>query len=122
MAFLIDESFLPATLSAHPMTDDEFAAFCAEHPDLFFEMTADGEIVVMPPTHSLTGARNNEISRQLGNWARQDGRGAVTASSDGFLLPNGARRSPDAAWTLKSRLKELSSKSFTGFWHLSPDF
>jgi hypothetical protein len=43
MAFVLDDAFLPATLTAHPMTDDEFAAFCAEHPDLFFEMTADGK-------------------------------------------------------------------------------
>jgi len=34
MAFVIDDAFLPATLSAQPMTDKEFA-FCAEHPDLF---------------------------------------------------------------------------------------
>ena len=35
------------------MTDDEFAAFCAEHPDLNFEMTADGELIVMAPTFPL---------------------------------------------------------------------
>src|SRR5450432_2024865 len=58
MAFLIDEAFLPATLTAHPMTDEEFAEFCGEHPDLFFEMTSEGELIVMPPTYSLTDARN----------------------------------------------------------------
>ncbi len=36
VAFLIDTEFLPATLTAHPMSDEEFAEFCAEHPDLFF--------------------------------------------------------------------------------------
>jgi len=36
MAFAIDKAFLSATLSARPMSDEEFAAFCAEHPDLFF--------------------------------------------------------------------------------------
>src|SRR4051794_5196297 len=83
MAMLLEDSFLPATLSAPPMTDEEFAAFCAEHPDLFFEMTADGELVVMPPTHSDTGARNFEILRQLGTWTKQDGRGIGTDSSTG---------------------------------------
>jgi len=122
MAFVIDEAFLPATLSAHPMSDEEFAAFCAEHPDLFFEMTAEGEIIVMPPTHTATDARNAEIMAQLRNWARRDGRGVVTGSSGGWVLPNGARRSPDAAWTLKSRFKDLDPKSFEGFWHFSPDF
>src|SRR5215468_69131 len=98
MALVLEDAFLPATLSAPPMTDEEFAEFCAEHPDLFFEMTAEGEIIVMPPTYSLTGARNAEISGQLRNWAKSDGRGMYTDSSSGFVLPNGARRSPDAAW------------------------
>jgi Uma2 family endonuclease len=49
MPLRIDEAFLPATLTAPPMTDQPFADFCTEHPDLFFEMTAEGEIVVMPP-------------------------------------------------------------------------
>jgi Uma2 family endonuclease len=122
MAFVIDDAFLPATLTAHPMTDEEFAGFCAEHPDLFFEMTAEGEIIVMPPTYSITGARNAEISHQLGMWARQDGRGIPTDSSTGFRLPNGARRSPDAAWTLKSRIAQLDPGSRKKFWHLCPDF
>ena len=83
MAFVIDDAFLPATLTAHPMTDEEAAGFCAEHPDLFFEMTAEGEIIVMPPTYSLTGARNAEISRQLGTWTKRDGGGiACDSASD----------------------------------------
>jgi Uma2 family endonuclease len=122
MAFVIDDAFLPATLTAQPMTDDEFAGFCAEHPDLFFEMTAEGEIIVMPPTYSLTGVRNAEISRCLATWARQDGRGIATDSSTGFRLPNGARRSPDAAWTLKSRIAQLDLASRRKYWHLCPDF
>lgn len=40
MTFAIDDALLPATLSSHLMTDEEFTAFCAEHPELNFEMTA----------------------------------------------------------------------------------
>src|ERR1700722_7681513 len=122
MAFMIDDAFLPATLTAHPMTDEEFAGFCAEHPDLFFEMTAEGEIIVMPPTYSLTGARNAEISLQLGTWPKRDGRGIPCASSTGFVLPNGGRSSPDAAWVLKSRIAQLDAASIVKYWHLCPDF
>jgi len=122
MALFIDDAFLPATLTARPMTDEEFAAFCAEHPDLFFEMTAEGEIIVMPPTYSLTGVRNSRISGDLYAWAEPDGRGITSDSSTGFVLPNGARRSPDAAWTLKSRIGQLDPASREGFWHLCPDF
>jgi Uma2 family endonuclease len=122
MAFTIDDTMLPARLTSHPMTDEEFAGLCAEHPDLFLEMTAEGELIVMPATHSLTGVRNSEILRQLGDWAIRDSRGLVTDAAAGFVLPNGARRSPDAAWTLKARIRQLSKKSQEGFWHLAPDF
>src|SRR5271165_1885416 len=100
MRFVIDDANLPATLTAQPMTDEEFAAFCGEHPDLNFEMTAEGEIIVMAPTHYRTGLSNSSVGAQLYNWADKDGRGGVSESSTGFVLPNGARRSPDAAWTM----------------------
>ena len=74
------------------ITDDQFTAFCADYPDLNFEMTAEGEIIVIAPTHSLTGVSNSHINAQLNNWARKDGRGVVCGSSGGFVLPNGARR------------------------------
>ena len=97
MAFLVDEAYLPAILTVGPMTDEAFAQLCAEHPDLNLEMSAHGELIIMPLTYTWTGARNNEISAQLHNWARQDKRGVAFDSSTGWLLPNTARRSPDAA-------------------------
>ena len=122
MPFTIDEAFLPATLTAPPMTDREFADFCAEHPDLFFEMTAQGEIVVMPPNFSLTSIRNREITSQLDRWATQDSHGVVGESSGGFVLPNGARRSPDVSWTSKDVIRQLPARSLEGYWHLCPAF
>jgi len=32
MAFIIDDAFLPATLTAHPMTDEEFAVSARNIP------------------------------------------------------------------------------------------
>jgi Uma2 family endonuclease len=122
MRFTIDEAFLPATLTARPMTDREFADFCAQHPDLSFETTAAGEIIVMPPNFSTTGARNLENCVQLGSWARKDGTGIAGDSSTGFLLPNGARRSPDASWTRKTDIAQLPPESRDGYWHLCPAF
>jgi Uma2 family endonuclease len=122
MALVIDESWLPATLTVPPMDDDQFAAFCAEHPDLFFETTAEGELIVMPPTYTLTGIRNSEILEQLVAWARMNNEGLVTDAAAGFVLPSGARRSPDAAWTRKVRVRQLDKTELEGFWHLCPDF
>lgn len=97
-------------------------ALCEEHPDLFFEMSAEGELIVMAPTYTLTGARNAAAVRQLDQWAERERRGIATDSSTGFRLPNGARRSPDAAWTRKSRIAQLAHASLEKFWHLCPDF
>ena len=41
-------------------------------------------------------------------------------SSTGFVLPNGARRSPDASWVSKARL--LPKSASDSYWHLCPDF
>jgi len=122
MPFTIDEAFLPAILNAPPMTDEQFAEFCAEHPDLFFEMTAEGELIVMPPTFSLTSIRNRGIISQLDRWAAEDGRGVVGESSGGFVLANGARRSPDASWVAKEEIRKLDERSLNGYWHLCPAF
>ena len=122
MAFVIDPAYLPAILTADPMTDDEFAELCSEHSDLSFEVTAEGDLIVMAPTYSLMGFRNQRIGRQLDIWAERDGRGIACDSSTGYLLPNRARRSPDASWTLLSRVRELPEESRNRFWHLCPDF
>ena len=51
MSIEISPEYLPATSTAHPMTDAEFAELCAEHSDLNFEMTAEGELLITAPTH-----------------------------------------------------------------------
>jgi Uma2 family endonuclease len=122
MSFTISDTNLPAILTAEPMTDEEFTAFCGEHPDLNFEMTAEGEIIVMAPTNFLTGAGASDVGVQLGSWAKKDRRGIYCDSSTGFVLPNGARRSPDASWTLKTRIQELNAQRRKSFLHLCPDF
>jgi Uma2 family endonuclease len=122
MAIVIDDIFLPATLSAKPMTDKEFGKLCADHPDLSFEMTAEGELIVMAPTALLSSIRNSHICGQLDLWAKTDGRGFAFESTAGFVLPNGARRSPDASWAPKTRLETLDPNDEDSFSHFCPDF
>ena len=122
MQIAIDEAYLPATLTASPMTDEQFARFCSEYPNHFVEMSAEGEIVIMPPNYTITGLQSQMINVQLVNWALQDDTGFTTEGTAGFRLPNGARRSPDAAWTRKDRIFALTPISRKTFWHLCPDF
>ena len=104
------------------MTDEQFAEFCALNDVLRIERSAEGEIILMPPTHGTTGNRNADITIDLGNWARGNGTGKYYDSSTGFKLPNGALRSPDASWISNSRLEALTSEQRTGFFKICPDF
>jgi Uma2 family endonuclease len=104
------------------LTDEQFFEMCQVNSDLHFERTAQGEIIIMPPTGWGTDDRNGEITRQLGNWTRQDGRGRFNGSSAGFKLPNGADRSPDGAWVSLERLRQLTPEQRQKFLPLCPDF
>lgn len=117
--------YLPMTVQLQPvlmMTDDQFYEFCQINRDLRIERSPKGELIVMPPTGGETGQQNSEINMQLRLWAKQDGTGAAFDSSSGFTLPNGAVRSPDAAWIKKSRLATLTAEQKKKFIPLCPDF
>jgi Uma2 family endonuclease len=109
-------------VQATRLTDEQFARLCQENRDLRFELTARQELVIMPPTGSETGWRNNEVSYALTAWAKKDGTGLTFDSSTGFTLPNGAKRSPDASWVRRERWNALSKDQRIGFAPLCPDF
>ena len=115
----------PLVLRLRPaidMTDDEFFEFCQLNRDLRFERTAEGDIVIMAPTGALTGARNIRLAAQVSTWADRDGTGRAFDSSTGFILPNGATRSPDVAWVRRPRLAGLTAEQKQKFLPLCPDF
>ena len=109
MVVTVDEIYMPLSLSAPAITDDQFQELCELYEDYRVEYTAEGDVIVMPPTDEETGMRNSSINYQLMHWFLAHGRGAVTDSSTGFRLPNGARRSPDAAWISRDRLGKRPS-------------
>jgi Uma2 family endonuclease len=115
----------PLVVHLHPvldLTNDQLFEFCQINRDLRIERNAHGELIVMPPTGGETSEQNAEITMQLRTWAKRDGTGATFDSSGGFLLPNTAVRSPDAAWVRKSRLAPLSKEQRQKFIPLCPDF
>jgi Uma2 family endonuclease len=63
-----------------------------------------------------------EVCRQFGNWAERDGSGIAFGSAIGFILPNGAMRSPDAAWVRHECWEALSRDQREQFPPLCPDF
>lgn len=104
------------------MDDDAFYRWCQENAHLRIERSADGELEIMPPAGWETGSRNNEIARQLGNWAADDGGGVACDSSTGYRLPNRAVRSPDASWILKERVLAVPGEQRAQFLPMCPDF
>jgi Uma2 family endonuclease len=104
------------------LTDDQFYGLCRDNPDLRFELTAKRELVIMSPTGSKTGNRNSKINQRLANWAEDDDTGVCFDSSAGFTLPNGAKRSPDAAWVRREVWDALSDEEQDRFAPICPDF
>jgi Uma2 family endonuclease len=105
-----------------PMTEEQFYQFCLANRDLRIERNSSGEVIVMPPAFSDTGNRNFNIAAQLWNWTEREGTGLGFDSSTGFTLPNGATRSPDAAWIKLARWNQLTEKQKASFAPICPDF
>ena len=104
------------------MSREQFFEFCQLNRDVRIERNAEGSIAVMAPTGGETGARSGLLLVALSRWAREDGTGVAFDSSTGFELPNGAVRSPDAAWVLRGRLSRLPAEDKERFLPLCPDF
>ena len=112
---------IPSTLTLS-ITHEEFVELARANRDLQLERTATGELIVMPPTGGTTGNRNFDIAGQLWFWNRYTKLGIAFDSSTGFYLPNGAERSPDAAWVRQDRWDALTPEQQDEFVPLCPDF
>lgn len=104
------------------LSDEQFFHLCQQNRDLRLERTVEGDIVVMPPAGGRSSDRNADLTMQLRQWALSEGSGVAFDSSGGFILPNGATLSPDAAWVLRSRLARLTNAQKERFLPLCPDF
>ncbi|MEY3808069.1 MAG: hypothetical protein RI893_1045 [Pseudomonadota bacterium] len=107
--------------SLHLM-NDQFFDFCQVNKELRIERTAQGDSEIMAPTGGATSWRNSRLITQLSIWADLEGSGVVFDSSGGFVLPNGAIRSPDVSWVKRSRLSALTVEQKQRFLPLCPDF
>lgn len=112
---------IPATIQLI-VTPEQFIEIAIANRDLKLERTATGELIVMPPTGSDTGAKNSDINGQLWFWNHQTKLGKTFDSSTGFHLPNGADRSPDAAWIRQERWQQLTPEQQASFAPICPDF
>ena len=101
--------------------DDELYDFCRANQNLRIERSASGDVIIMPPTGAQTGRRNCLLVARFTAWAEKDASGVTFDSSTGFILPNGAGRSPDLAWIRRERWDALSVEAQEKFAPLCPD-
>ena len=109
-------------LSTVKFTVEQFERVCEANPDRSFELTAQGVLVIMPPVGVESGNYESELGIDLGIWNRQTRLGKTFSSSTVFTLPNGSKRSPDAAWVELSRWEAVSKEERKKFALLVPDF
>jgi Uma2 family endonuclease len=123
--FKVGSSDMVVTLdlrSTVELTDERFEQICQSNRELKFERTAIGELVVVALTGGETGRRNIKLSARLEIWNEQSETGVAFDSSTGFRLPNGAIRSPDAAWIRLDRWQSLTPEQRRKLVPLCPDF
>lgn len=104
------------------LAPEQFDRLALVNSEMRLELTAAGELMVMSPTGGTAGRKNAQLTTQLTLWADRDRTGVAFDSSTVFVLPNEARRSPDAAWVRLERWEELAPEQQDGFPPLVPDF
>ncbi len=104
------------------VTPEQFDQLAQTEQLMRMELTKDGELIVMSPTGGTAGGKNLRLTQQIGIWTDQDATGEAFDSSTIFVLPNGARRSPDVSWIKLERWNQLNQAQQDGFPPIAPDF
>jgi Uma2 family endonuclease len=102
------------------VTREQFEALCYENPELRLELTATGELIVMPPVALASSEKNGDLFGEVWTWNRKTRLGKVYDSSGGFTLPNGALKSADVMWLQQSKVDALPPG--VTFPEVVPDF
>ena len=104
------------------VTTQQFEQLANCEQESRLELTASGELIIMSPKGGTASRKNFSLIQKLANWIDQDQTGIGFDSSTVFILPNGARRSPDASWIKLERWNKLTAKQQDGFPPIAPDF
>lgn len=102
-------------------TDDDLFEFCKMNKELRIERDAQQNIIIMSPVGGYSGYYENELITEINIWRRQNG-GVSFSSSTGFLMPNGAMRSPDACWISEARWSKVTEEQKKKFPPVVPNF
>ncbi len=104
------------------ISDEHFEKICSKNRDFKIEQTAEGELILMPPTLPDSGWRNTKLTTRTENWSELNKTGIVFDSSTYFTMPNGARRSPDVTWMRREKWDSLTEEQRKKVSRIIPDF
>ena len=100
---------------------ERFIAFCEQNDLYEMEVTADGDLLILP----MTGYRGNKqelyMATFLANWELANG-GSASSQTVRFRLPSSAVLGPDAAWITQERLEALPDNERETIIEGAPDF
>lgn len=123
MAAVTETMLLPLSIPlGFRVTPEQFDQLAEIEQLARLELTQNQELIVMSPTGGEAGANNFNLYIDLGIWNRQTGLGKAFGCSTVFILPNGARRSPDVSWIRLDRWEQLPPQEKQGFPPIAPDF
>ena len=123
MEAIVEGMTFPFTIpQGFRITPEQFEQLADVEQLARLELTENGELIVMSPTGGTAGRKNSRLTQKLRNWADRDGQGEVFDSSTVFVLPSGARRSPDVSWIRLERWNQLTQAQQDGFPPIAPDF
>ena len=113
-----------AALGVDPTAPDFGERLCQlsqdNHP-YDFEISAQGELIVMPPSGWESNIGEKGINAPLFFWCL-DRDGFDASQTVMFRLPSGARYMPDASWISQERYEQLRAGDYQSTIDGAPDF
>lgn len=105
-----------------PDLDQWFEGFAARNADMAeYEISNTGHLLIREPTGNPGALYENQLAIVLGNWTGEYG-GVSFGPTSRFILPDGSRFGPDAAWLRGERRREIMLPENRPFPHIVPDF
>lgn len=103
------------------LSNEAFEELCFSNKELTVERGANGKIIVMSPVSGRSGRSELKFNGALYNYVMEYG-GESFSSSTGFVLPDGAMKSPDACFVSQEKIDTLSDEDFDHLLPIVPDF
>ena len=113
-----------SALGVAPNTPDFGERLCRlsqDNPPYDFEISAQGELIVMAPSGWESNIGEKGINAPLFFWCL-DHDGFDVSQTVSFRLPSGARYMPDAAWITQERYEQLQAEEYRSAIDGAPDF